>query len=268
MTLESLRAFALNLPWFDYVGYLGMLLGLVSMTMRTIIPLRLFAIGACACLGLFALLREAWPTLVVNAATIPVLAYRTREMIRLTQRTKAAAAGSTISVDWLLPFMHERGIRAGETLFKKGDDAGEMFYICEGRLKLVEYEVRLGPGEVVGEIAMREAHRAGGGGAHRRARRSRHVDAEMRAQRLAVDDALAAIDPGDAPHRRPDEAGAPEGLRAHRLARLPHHEIFFLEAFHHLGRWFDVFLVDALEALHLELARRNRERARELLAAA
>ncbi len=154
MTLESLRTFALNLPWFDYVGYLGMLLGLVSMAMRTIIPLRLFAIGACACLGIFAALRGAWPTLIVNAATIPVLAYRTREMIRLTRRTQAAAASATISVDWLLPFMHERGIRAGETLFKKGDDAGEMFYICEGRLKLVDYDVTLGPGEVVGEIAM------------------------------------------------------------------------------------------------------------------
>ena len=45
MSLESLRAFALNLPWFDYVGYLGMMLGLVSMAMRTIIPLRLFAIA-------------------------------------------------------------------------------------------------------------------------------------------------------------------------------------------------------------------------------
>jgi hypothetical protein len=154
MTLESLRTFALHLPWFDYVGYLGMMLGLVSMAMRTIIPLRLFAIGACACLGTFALLREAWPTLIVNAATIPVLAYRTREMMRLTQRTKAAAASSTISVDWLLPFMHPRGIRAGETLFKKGDDAGEMFYICKGHLRLVDYDVVLGPDEVVGEIAM------------------------------------------------------------------------------------------------------------------
>jgi CRP/FNR family transcriptional regulator, cyclic AMP receptor protein len=154
MTLESLRAFALNLPWFDYIGYLGMLLGLVSMAMRTIIPLRLFAIGACFCLGTFALLREAWPTLVVNACTIPVLAWRTREMVMLTRRTSAAAQSSTISVDWLLPFMHPRPIRAGETLFRKGDDAGEMFYICSGRLKLVEYDVALGPGEVVGEIAM------------------------------------------------------------------------------------------------------------------
>jgi hypothetical protein len=154
MTLESLRTFALNLPWFDYVGYLGMLLGLVSMAMRTIIPLRLFAIGACACLGTFALLREAWPTLVVNACTIPVLAWRMREMVMLTRRTAAAAQSSTISVDWLLPFMHPRPIRAGETLFRKGDRAGEMFYICAGRLKLVEYGVALGPGEVVGEIAM------------------------------------------------------------------------------------------------------------------
>ncbi len=154
MSLEHLRAFALNLPWFDYIGYLGMLLGLISMAMRTIIPLRLFAIGACVCLGTFALLREAWPTLVVNATTIPVLAWRTREMILLTRRTAAAAQSSTISVDWLLPFMHPRPIRAGETLFKKGDDAGEMFYICAGRLRLVEYDVTLGPGEVVGEIAM------------------------------------------------------------------------------------------------------------------
>ncbi|MGH7005277.1 MAG: Crp/Fnr family transcriptional regulator, partial [Alphaproteobacteria bacterium] len=145
---------ALNLPWFDYIGYLGMMLGLVSMAMRTIIPLRLFAIAACTCLGMFALFREAWPTLIVNAATIPVLAYRTREMIKLTRRSKAAATGSDISVSWLLPFMHERGIRAGETLFKKGDDAGEMFYIAEGRLRLVEYDVVIGPGEVVGEIAM------------------------------------------------------------------------------------------------------------------
>ena len=154
MTLEHLRDFAFHLPWFDYVGYLGMLLGLVSMAMRTIIPLRLFAIGACVCLGTFALLREAWPTFVVNAATIPVLGWRTREMWLLTRRAGKAAASATISVDWLLPHMHPRRIRAGETLFRKGDDAGEMFYIAEGRLRLVEYDVSLGPGEVVGEIAM------------------------------------------------------------------------------------------------------------------
>jgi CRP/FNR family cyclic AMP-dependent transcriptional regulator len=154
MTLESLRAFALNLPWFDYVGYLGMLLGLVSMAMRTIIPLRLFAIAACVCLGTFALLREAWPTLVVNAVSIPVLGWRTREMIQLTRSAAAAADSGAIAVDWLLPFMRPRAIRAGETLFRKGDLADEMFYIAEGRLRLVEYDVTIAAGDVVGEIAM------------------------------------------------------------------------------------------------------------------
>ncbi len=153
MTLESLRTFALNLPWFDYVGYLGMLLGLVSMAMRTIIPLRLFAITACLCLAIFALLREAWPTFIVNAATIPVLGWRTREMWMLTRRA-AMAAGTDFSIGWLLPFMRARTLEAGETLFKKGDDAAEMFYVSEGRLKLVEHNVELGPGSVVGEIAM------------------------------------------------------------------------------------------------------------------
>ena len=176
MSLEHLRAFALNLPWFDYVGYLGMLLGLISMAMRTIIPLRLFAIGACFCLGTFALLREAWPTLVVNAVTIPVLGWRTREMWLLTRRAGRAASGQTLSIDWLLPFMHPRTIRAGETLFKRGDDAGEMFYIAEGQLRLVAYNVLLGPGEVVGEIAMFSPTR----------RRTRTVVAETDARLLSI----------------------------------------------------------------------------------
>jgi hypothetical protein len=179
MTLESLRAFALNLPWFDYIGYLGMLLGLVSMAMRTIIPLRLFAIGACVCLGTFALLREAWPTLVVNAVTIPVLGWRTHEMWRLTRRAGRAASGQTLSIDWLLPFMHPRTIRAGETLFKRGDDAGEMFYIAEGQMRLVAYNVLLGPGEVVGEIAMFSPAR----------RRTRTVVAETDARLLSIGEA-------------------------------------------------------------------------------
>jgi len=153
MSLDSLRAFALSLPWFDYVGYLGMTLGLLSMAMRTIIPLRLFAIAACACLGLFALLREAWPTFIVNAVTIPVLGWRTHEMWMLTRRA-AKAATTDLSIKWLLPFMHERKLKAGETLFNKGDDAAEMFYVSEGRLRLVEHNVELGPGSVVGEIAM------------------------------------------------------------------------------------------------------------------
>ena len=151
--LDSLRAFALSLPWFDYVGYLGMSLGLLSMAMRTIIPLRIFAIAACFCLGTFALLREAWPTFIVNAVTIPVLGWRTHEMWMLTRRA-AKAASTDLSIAWLLPFMQTRTLKAGQTLFRKGDDAADMFYVSEGRLRLVEHDVELGPGSVVGEIAM------------------------------------------------------------------------------------------------------------------
>jgi hypothetical protein len=37
----------MGLSWEDWVGYVGMALALGSMSMRTIIPLRLFAMGAC-----------------------------------------------------------------------------------------------------------------------------------------------------------------------------------------------------------------------------
>ncbi|MCW5774201.1 MAG: cyclic nucleotide-binding domain-containing protein [Rhodospirillaceae bacterium] len=153
MTLSLLDHPALNLPWFDYIGYLGMLLGLVSMAMRTIIPLRLFALGACVCLGTFALFHNAWPTLVVNAVTIPVLAWRTREMLRLTRQVKAAAAGG-LSLDALKPYMTARRIKAGEILMRRGEPATEMYCVASGRLRLVEYGATVGPGEFAGEIGM------------------------------------------------------------------------------------------------------------------
>jgi CRP-like cAMP-binding protein len=94
----------------------------------------------------------------------------------LTRRAGRAASGQTLSIDWLLPFMHPRTIRAGETLFKRGDDAGEMFYIAEGQMRLVAYNVLLGPGEVVGEIAMFSPTR----------RRTRTVVAETDARLLSI----------------------------------------------------------------------------------
>jgi CRP-like cAMP-binding protein len=50
--------------------------------------------------------------------------------------------------------MHPRTLEAGETLFEKGDEAAEMFYVAQGRLRLVEHHIEQGEGSLVGEIAM------------------------------------------------------------------------------------------------------------------
>ena len=143
----------MNLPWHEYVGYGGVALALASMSRRTIIPLRLFAMGACASFAIYCGVSGAYPNLVVNLIALPVHAYRLWEMLRLTRHIRVAV-DSDLNVDWLKPFMRRRKIAAGTALFHKGDHAAEMYYVVAGRLRLVDLDLEIGPGQLVGEIGL------------------------------------------------------------------------------------------------------------------
>jgi CRP/FNR family transcriptional regulator, cyclic AMP receptor protein len=143
----------MNLPWHEYVGYGGVALALASMSRRTIIPLRLFAIGACTAFAIYCAASGAYPNLVVNLIALPVHAYRLWEMLRLTRHIRVAV-DSDLNVDWLKPFMRQRKIASGTPLFRKGDHAAEMYYVVSGRLRLVELNLEIGPGQLVGEIGL------------------------------------------------------------------------------------------------------------------
>jgi len=142
-----------HLLWHEVVGYAGVALALASMSMRTIIPLRLFAMGACTAFAIYCGVSGAYPNLVVNLIALPVHAYRLCEMLRLTRHIRVAA-DSDLNVDWLKPFMRRRTIPSGTRPFNKGDHAAEMYYVVSGRLRLVELNIEIGPGQLVGEIGM------------------------------------------------------------------------------------------------------------------
>jgi CRP-like cAMP-binding protein len=80
-------------------------------------------------------------------------AARLLEIRRLVRDIESAAAGSP-AAEWLLPHMTRRSAQAGTRLFSKGDIAGEMFYVHEGRVRIVEYGDVLGPGTLIGEIGL------------------------------------------------------------------------------------------------------------------
>jgi hypothetical protein len=141
------------LVWHDYVGYLGMALGLLSLSVRTMIPLRLLAMGACGSFATYAFVHDAYPTLIVNLVSLPIHAWRAWEMRQLTHRIAAATNGD-LNAEWLKPYMARRTLAAGAALFRKGDAAAELFYIVAGRLRLAELDIEIGPGELVGEIGM------------------------------------------------------------------------------------------------------------------
>ncbi|MGA7427942.1 MAG: cyclic nucleotide-binding domain-containing protein [Rhodoplanes sp.] len=137
----------------NVMGAIGGLLYIASISMTTVIPLRIAAIGSAfffLCYGVFA---GSFPTIFLYAMLLPLNAYRLRQMIQLIKKVRAAAS-SDLSVDWLEPFMTKRKYRQGEVVFRKGDSADELFLVVTGNFLVSEIGVELQPGQVFGEIGL------------------------------------------------------------------------------------------------------------------
>jgi hypothetical protein len=122
-------------------------------TMTTMIPLRVFGILTNIILIAFAIPMRHYPTLILHGVLLPLNIYRLHQMLQLVRNVKKSVT-SDLSMDWLKPFMTERKYAAGDVLFYKNEKAEEMFYIVSGRFRLVESEIELPVGALVGELGM------------------------------------------------------------------------------------------------------------------
>ena len=137
----------------DGVGYLAAALTLSVFYMRTMIPLRCLGIAANCAFIIYGGLAGVYPNLVLHAILLPLNVIRLREMLLLVRKVKEANR-STLSLEWLKPFMRARRCAAGDVLFKKGDDGHTMYYTVSGRFRIPEIDKMVGPGELVGELAL------------------------------------------------------------------------------------------------------------------
>jgi CRP/FNR family cyclic AMP-dependent transcriptional regulator len=137
----------------EAIGYLAAVLGIAMLAMKTMIPLRITGIAHNVCQIAFGLLSGVYPTVFQHIVLLPVNVYRLLEMVRLIKQVKAASLGDH-SIDWLKPFMTKRSVRAGETLFRKGDEARQMYFILDGRFHVEEIGIDMAPGSLVGELGM------------------------------------------------------------------------------------------------------------------
>lgn len=141
-----------TVPWIDLIGYFGGVLTLWGMHSKTIIPLRLGALGGNVGFILFGLLVPSYPTLVLHAVLLPLNAYRAWQMFHLIGEIRDAAEGDN-NLNALLPYMSETRETAGSVLFKKGEAPDRMIVIKSGTIRLDEIGVDCGPGDILGEIA-------------------------------------------------------------------------------------------------------------------
>src|SRR6266700_4831359 len=141
----------------EHAGTAGTLFASVfvvaTLSMRTMIPLRVFAILTNIILITTAIPGRNYPVIMVQALVLVLNSYRLHQMLQLVRDVKKSV-NSDLSMEWLKPFMTERRCEAGEVLFYKDEKAEDMLYIVNGKFKLVESGIVLPVGAIVGELGM------------------------------------------------------------------------------------------------------------------
>jgi CRP/FNR family transcriptional regulator, cyclic AMP receptor protein len=124
-----------------------------SSFVKTMVPLRWLAV--CSNVGFFAfgVLNPQWIMALMHGVLLPINFIRLGEMRRLTRRVRAATASVDLSGVWLRPYMKSGKRKAGDVLFRQGDEAEHLYILAEGRVEFVEIGASVGPGQMFGEIA-------------------------------------------------------------------------------------------------------------------
>lgn len=143
----------LSMDLGNLLGLLGVGFCFVSFVMKRMVPLRVLALVANVCFIAYGLVESLLPSIVLNAALLPVNVRRLWEITKLSKEIARATQESPVS-QWLLPHMQRRSFKAGEVLFRKGEIADKLFYVASGELRLAEAGGRIGSGELIGEIGL------------------------------------------------------------------------------------------------------------------
>jgi hypothetical protein len=137
----------------NVMGIIGGIFHIASISMKTVIPLRIAGIASALfflCSGIFA---HSLPAIFLYALLLPLNSVRLYQMIDLIKKVRRATS-SDMSMDWLKPFMTRRSYRQGDVIFREGDPANEMFLAVKGKYRLAALDIELDPGNVFGEIGL------------------------------------------------------------------------------------------------------------------
>ena len=141
------------MQWIELFGYLGALMTLTTFSMKTMLHLRIVGIVSNVVFITYGMLGHVYPVLILHLVLLPLNAWRLRQLLQLTRQIREISA-SRLSMEWLRPFSRRKAVRAGETLFRRGDAAAEMLFVLSGRFRAVEADVALEPGDLIGELGL------------------------------------------------------------------------------------------------------------------
>ncbi len=133
------------------LGPLALLLAILAAFMRTMPGLRALAMAA-AVLGIAAGAANQIAWLWIGCAmALAIHAWRyfeARATLRRLTGDGEPSAGN------LFAFVSRETLAPGQVLFKRGDAGDEMYLVVEGEIEIVELGKSMGPGQVLGEVAL------------------------------------------------------------------------------------------------------------------
>jgi len=140
-----------NINFANMLALIGATLYVVTLMVRTIVPLRVIGIISMVFFIAYGALAGAVATFLLYLLSLPINVIRLRQMLTLVKKARLSAQGD-LSMDWLRPFMTPRKYKKGDILFNKGDIAKEMFYTISGNFLIKEIGIELPPGRILGEL--------------------------------------------------------------------------------------------------------------------
>ncbi len=140
-----------NINFANMLALVGAIFYVVTLMVRTIVPLRVIGIISMVFFIGYGALAGAMATFFLYLLSLPINIIRLRQMLNLVKKARVSAQGD-LSMDWLRPFMSPRKYKKGEVLFRKGDAAKEMFYTVTGKFLVKEIGIELPPGRIMGEL--------------------------------------------------------------------------------------------------------------------
>src|SRR6201990_3168720 len=146
-----LEIFVANITLANMFALAGAIFFVATLLTHTMVPLRVANMIGCAFFAVFGLLTGAITTFLLYLLMVPINAWRLRQMLALIKQARRTTQGDK-SMEWLRPFMTQRNYRKGDVLMKKGDPAHEMLLTVTGRFRVVEINVELPPGNLMGEL--------------------------------------------------------------------------------------------------------------------
>jgi hypothetical protein len=137
----------------ETIGYLASVLVFATFSMKTMMPLRLAAMASNVAFVIYGYVGGIVPIFILHVGLLPLNAWRLHQGMQLVRRVRRATNGD-LSFDSLMPHASCHRFEAGATLFRKGDSASELFLITAGTVRLVELNVEVSEGCVIGEIGV------------------------------------------------------------------------------------------------------------------